>query len=211
MKAVSTIFSYTFHPFIMPVLSIFLIFNINDKLWPYHDVEVLKNLLYILSSILYIALPFFSIFIFYKSNIIQSLSMESKDDRIPSIILYFFYSVTFYFYIKDIESIQPLIFSYFLSISISVFISIILSYFINLSFHNLALSLMLGMVIAVASKTYSNHDLYVYIIIGIIGILSTLRLYTEKNSLLGLFVSTILGLFVSYISVTLEISHYFPF
>ena len=167
-------------------------------------------LLYILSSILFIALPAFSTFIFYKSNIIQNLNMESKDDRIPSMVLFLFYSITFYYYIKDIDVIQPMVFSFFISIATATLISIILSYFLNLSLHNVALSLLLGMIVSLAQITSENHDLYVYITIGVIGLISSLRLFLEKVDLPNLVISTVLGFACSYLCIVFDISSLLP-
>ena len=99
--------SYLFHPLLMPILGVYMLFSNATTPVSYLKLDALfffpvevKTYAYILLTVLTLVAPLISMFILYKNRMISSFQLEDRQERFYPLALILFYYGLAYFYVR---------------------------------------------------------------------------------------------------------------
>jgi len=97
LQKLANFISALLHPLFMPLFGVILVFRLNPFLADANNFQLAK-LLMLLLLFNTVLLPGISIFLLYKTKLISSLELESRNERfLPFLITLFFYGITYWF------------------------------------------------------------------------------------------------------------------
>ena len=142
--------SVVFHPILIPLY--ILLFLLNQNLFFALLIPVKSKL--ILSGIVFlstIAIPLFSVWVFYKLKLVRSITLETREERIyPLLIIAIFYYMTYYL-LKSFP-ISFLFSYYMLGSSFLVICALIISFWMKISLHMIGIGGFLGVFVGLSLK-----------------------------------------------------------
>ena len=206
-------FSLIFHPIIIPLYSLSLYFTIEN-----YNNQILKNnieisILYfhLLIFVICILFPMASIYIMIRSKIITDFNISKRKERFPVLIVVLIYYSLAYIVFKDLNENLVQIIDNFLSLLFGGLILLILSLIISLkwkiSLHSVGVSGMAAGFIALSTtmgfvKNYDQLILINGLLLIIMGIVSSSRLFLKAHKPLEVYAGLILGFIVEYYVVS---------
>lgn len=181
LKYLSIFFSIILHPLFIPIIGVFIIFNmpiyLNYLLSP--DVKKYILLLLILSTIL---VPLILTLILQMTGLIKTSYIENKKERIiPYIATLILYVATLWF-IYNIPLPKP----YFILIEtsiIAVFIAFIVNFFTKISSHLVGMGGLTGAIFVIALVLGINLNIFVAAAFLLSGIVGSSRMYLKAHTL----------------------------
>ena len=193
--------SIIFHPLLIPTYAFLTLFSVNayfSLLIPDPSKLRILSLIFIITFVF----PTLIILFFKSLNIISSLRMESREERVyPYIVAGIFFTLAFY--IIRLIQISP-IFQYFcLGSAILLFLAFLINFLWKISIHMIAIGGFTGMILGLSLMSIINNTLLIYgcfLVSGFIGF-ARLRLNAHSNAqvyagyLLGLFGMILLALY----------------
>ncbi|MEX1001149.1 MAG: phosphatase PAP2 family protein [Crocinitomicaceae bacterium] len=215
MKYFFTVISYLFHPFIMPLLGLFILFesptlpnsyNLYDALFFYPDEA--KSVIYIVLGILTFVAPAFSLMIMYWNKMVNSLELEERKDRMYPFVLVTLYYVLAYFYLKVQlpEFLQhPALMSFVFGIILTFVISFIINLFTKLSMHAAGIFGVCGTILAYHQTQIESNLMLLLYLFCIAGLVAASRVYLKAHTLKEAIIGMAVGFGVLFVSVKFEI------
>ena len=211
MKLFFTVISYVFHPFILPMLGLFILFQaptLPNSLYIYDAVYFfpgpVKQDLFIILGILTFAAPALSMLIMYWNKMITSLELEKKEDRIyPFILVTFYYVLAFLFLrfrLQD-ELQHPAMMSFLFGIIVTFIVSFMVNLYIKLSLHTAAIFGVAGMVLAYDQSQIESNIFIVLLLLLAGGFVGASRMYLGAHTLKETVIGMVVGFGVVYLSV----------
>ncbi len=216
MQQFFTTLSYFFHPLLMPILGLYILFeaptlphtyNLLDALYFYPDQA--KQVIYIVMGILTFVAPVLSLVIMKNQGMIKSFKLEEREDRIYPFIITLFYYILAFVYVRyqwPVGLQHPALLGFFFG-GISVFIALFAAnFFVKVSIHSAGIFALAGSVIGYfqTQNLLENHDrmlFFIYFLIFIGGLVGAARVYlkahTVGETILGMFI----GFIVAYVAV----------
>jgi len=210
--------SYVFHPILMPLLGVYLLFSIETRPQSYYTLDALfyfpdqaKTFLYVIIGVLTFAAPTLSLLIMYWNKMITSLTLEKREERIYPFILVFFYYLLAYIYaryqIPD-ELKHPALIGFLFGILIVFAVCFIINFVLKISIHAAAIFGIVGMLIGYSQtqlppngvENPTNLFIILYIII-IAGIVAGARLYLKAHTLKEIIFGMLIGFSILFITV----------
>ncbi len=214
MRAITTVFSYLFHPLLALTYILIILMWIDPTVFASYSVGGKKGLL---------AMTFFSTFLIpalavvmlYKLDFVKSIKMPKHKDRIvPLLIAMTCYYSVFAFLFKQVDS--PDIFQVAtLGACMAMSIAFIITIFYKISLHAIGMGAMLAMTVY-ACFYYGNINVHVdlgflgtyytpllvilFIIVLLAGIVMSARLYLKAHTPLQVYSGIILGFVVQFIA-----------
>ncbi|NOR86268.1 MAG: phosphatase PAP2 family protein [Bacteroidales bacterium] len=186
--------SYLFHPLWMPLYMVFLLFwiNLNGA-----EAISLRPWIYIFAVVLIntIFLPISIIWLMKKMSMIQSMSLEQKQDRLYP----FFISAIFYFttwYVFNSLNIFPFLPLIFIISSILVFIAIIINVFWKISVHSISMGAVSAAILFLTASQFIISSWPAYIIFLLAGLVGFARLKLQAHHPSQIYVGFLLGFVV---------------
>lgn len=193
-KLLAKIFSYVFHPLLIPTIVILILFNTNTYLA--YTVAFYKNITLLIIFISTFVIPITIVPLLQTLNIIESIYMENHRDRI---IPLFFTTVSYwfcYFLISRTRLPIPSIVKHFLLASvITLFITMIISYKWKISAHMIGIGGAIAAFIVVTMRLGIDLQLIISTFVIISGIIGTARLKLEAHNPSQIFTGFFTGLF----------------
>ena len=211
MKYLFTGISYIFHPFIIPMLGVFILFQaetlpnslyIFDSIYFFPD-EIKAQLFVILAILTFIA-PALSMLIMYWNRLIPSLELADKRDRIyPFIVVTFYYVLAYGFlrYRLQEELQHVALMSFLFGIILTFIVSFIINFYLKLSLHAAAIFGVAAMVLAYDQSQIYSQLWIVMVLILAGGLISASRIYLKAHDLKETVVGMFVGFFVMYLTV----------
>lgn len=211
MKYLFTGISYIFHPFILPMLGVFILFQaetLPNSLYIYDSIyffpDDIKAQLFIILAVLTFVAPALSMLIMYWNRLIPSLELGDKKDRIyPFIVVTFYYILAYGFlrYRLQEELQHVALMSFLFGIILTFIVSFIINFYLKISLHAAAIFGVAGMVLA-----YNQSQIYskIWIVFALIlagGLISSSRIYLKAHNLVESVVGMFVGFFVMYLTV----------
>lgn len=192
MKIAAKIISSIFHPLLMPVVGVLIIFNI-DSYISYSIPSDLKKAVLLLIAVSTFITPLLISLLLLQRKIIKSLDMETTKERIiPYAFTIIFYVFTL-FMLKR-APLHPIIFYFIIGATFSVILAFVINIKWKISAHMIGVGGLVGALIAISL----SMDVYVtqYIIMALIaaGLVGTSRLILEAHTHAQLYAGFILGL-----------------
>lgn len=212
--------SYLFHPLLMPILGLYILFEAPTIPYSFLKMDALyffpedaKRYLFIVMGILTLIAPLLSLFIMKKNGMISSFKLEKKEERIyPMIITLFYYILAFIYVRYQIpEGYQHPALLGFLFGAVLIFITaIVINFFIKISLHTLAIFALIGGLIAYfqSQNLMVNHDRMLFFLIFLIfigGLVGAGRIYLKAHTLVETTMGMFIGFVLSFASVSLSI------
>jgi len=191
------IISYLFHPLLLPLLGLFLLFNLDEmNLWiPSYEQ---KYFLYAITFTATFLFPLLSALLLLRFKIISSLEMKTRQERkIPYLISAMFYSVESYFLIK--AGMSGIIQMLMLGATLLVVSVLLINLFWKISAHMVGIGGLCGMMIAISFRLQINLHFILIAFFLIAGIVAFSRLKLNAHNPAQVYVGFLLGVSVQLI------------
>ncbi|MCB9174279.1 MAG: PAP2 family protein [Flavobacteriales bacterium] len=198
-KTIAKIFSYIFHPLIIPTLGMMIIFNTNSYVNFAIPFE-LKKAVTILVGLSTFIIPSLMTLLLLNRGYIKSVEMETTKERILpygfTIVFYFF---TIYMMLK--APIPPIIFNFMIGALVSVILAFIINLRWKISAHMTGMGGLTGALIAISFLLSVNLIPFIALAILISGLVASSRLILNAHDPLQLVAGFFLGIFCQVFSI----------
>jgi len=215
MKAISNLISVVFHPIFVPIYGLLLFITIkhngtlNLRMLEMGDFLKLAVSPILLFSVIF---PLFSLSVMYRSDMLTSISLNSQKERIPVLFLVsIYYGITYYF-IRSLDlAYSHAFFGLFLSFLTGGIILSLLSIIITLrwriSLHGIGIGALTGAMLAFTQElqpmlNFEEIANINVLLILLIGLISTARLYLKAHTINQVLVGVFLGMFVQFFVIS---------
>ncbi|MGM0407172.1 MAG: PAP2 family protein [Bacteroidota bacterium] len=198
-KFFAKLFSFLFHPLLMPAIGVIILFNSGSILefLPFEAKKIIFIIVLISTTIL--PLTFLPFFIFQK--IIKSIYMESNKERlVPFFITSILYFFSYYLLIR--LGAPKTINVFMLASATSVFLLFLLSIKWKISAHMLGIGGLTGALIAVSFRLNINIEFFIIAAILVSGVLGYSRLKLEKHNQFDVYAGWFTGLMVTALVIS---------
>ena len=192
MKLAAKIISSIFHPLLMPIVGVLIIFNIDSYISYSIPIDLKKAVLLLIGVSTFIT-PLLISLLLLQRKIIKSLDMETTKERIiPYAFTIIFYVFTL-FMLKR-APLHPIIFYFIIGATLSVILAFVINIKWKISAHMIGIGGLVGALIAISFRM----DVYVtqYIIMALIaaGLVGTSRLILNAHTQAQIYTGFVLGL-----------------
>ncbi len=188
----ATFISYVFHPILMPILLLFIVFN-TDSYIQLATPRTLQLTIYGLVAITTLVLPTFSSLLLVKNGIISSLQMPTKEERrIPFLITCSFYLFTFYL-LKQ-AGISSLIYILFLGASLTLLLTLLINLRWKISAHMVGIGGVIGALIGISMRLSIDYRLLILFLLLLSGTIGSARLLLKAHEPSHIYVGFVVGL-----------------
>lgn len=179
MRSVANFFSFVFHPLLMPVYAMLIIFNLNTYL-SYSVSPQLQRIIYIVVFITTFAMPVLFSMLLLQKGVIRSLEMEDKSERKwPFIITSVFYLIAFYLLrMLPVSGLFPLI---VLSAAVVILLAFFITIFWKISVHMMGIGGLAGLLWGLADVLYIPITGIFILLIILAGFIGTARLIRNAH------------------------------
>lgn len=191
MKLLATIVSYVLHPLLMPLYVILLFWEMNNRahFYPGNEVWMYILLVVLINTLL---LPVIMFLMMKKLNIIRSLEMEHRSDRLyPFVITGIFY-LTSWFVFRSLSILDIITFMFVVS-ALLVLVAAIVNLFWKISIHAMSLGAMAVFIIFLTSVHFINTNWPAYLVVLISGLVGWARLTLKTHSPAQVYVGYLTG------------------
>ena len=211
MKAFFTAITYLFHPFLLPILCIVIMFEMPttpgsfkriDAL--YHYDQPIKNQLYIILGILTFVAPVLSMLIMYWNKMISSMHLADKRERVyPFVLVTFYYGLAYFFlrYRMQEELQHEALMAFLFGIILTFLISFVLNFYIKISLHAVAIFGVAATILAYNQSQIESTMWPVFVLIIAGGLVAASRIYLKAHTLKETILGMIVGFGVLYVAV----------
>lgn len=191
-EKLAKIFSIIFQPLLVPTISLFLLFNLNNYIAliiPVSARQIILGMVFIITFIL----PVLMVLILYKRGIVKSFNMEHREERIiPLFITGVFYFLAYHM-IRQIQ-IDEIYQRLFLGSAFLVLIALAVSFIWKISMHMIGMGGMLGGFIGVSQALHIDLVLIIIAISLACGLTGFARLKLKAHSPMQVYIGFLTGL-----------------
>jgi membrane-associated phospholipid phosphatase len=202
MNKLAQIISYIFHPLLMPLYGLLIIFQ-TDFMMILFPLAAKKVLIYIVCLGM-IVLPIAFISLFYYNKMVGSLLLKERRERVvPLAITALVYFATYY--IMHRLPISPVLIGFFLGSAIAVLLNFIIVTRWKISSHTIGVGGLLALCIIIAIFNPGTSLIWLMSVALVCGLVGTSRLQLEAHSPAEVYSGYLLG----FISISGSIILYF--
>jgi len=191
-EKLARIFSVIFQPLLLPSITLFLLFNLNNYIAliiPPNARQMILGMVFIITFIF----PVLMMFILYRRRIIHTFTMNSREERIlPLFITGIFYFMAYHI-IKQLQ-IDEIYQRIFLGSAFLVLIALVISFIWKISLHMIGMGGMLGAFIGLSQFIQTDLVVIIMIISLACGLTGFARLKLNAHSPLQVYVGFVTGL-----------------
>ncbi len=200
MKQAAKIISLVFHPLIMPLLGLLIIFN-TDSYINYAVPEELKQAVIVLVGTSTFILPLLISLLLLNRKVINSLEMETQKERIiPYSFAIAFYVFTLYM-LKQ-APIPPIIFNFIVGATLSIIIAFVVNIKWKISAHMIGVGGLFGVLLCVSVLLEIYVTPYLILALLVAGLVGSARLvlkaHTPSQTYIGFAVGVLCQLIILY-------------
>lgn len=201
MKLAAKIISILFHPLLMPIIGLFIIFN-TDSYVNYAIPFDLKKAIMILVGVSTFVIPFLITLFLLQRNFISSLEMETQKERvIPYAFTIIFYIFTLYM-LKRVP-IPPIIFNFIIGATLSVIMAFIINIKWKISAHMIGIGGLIGALICISILLQVYVTPFILIALLIAGLVGSSRLILKAHTQAQIYTGFALGIVCQIIAIYL--------
>ena len=214
MTLLSKVLSVVFQPLFLPIYA-FLLYVIID----HHSTFLIRSeqaslqFNYILSIqiLLAVIIPIGSLYVMYRSNIISSMSIPDRKERIPIFIITLFYYLLTYYFLRKIHVTNLEFLGAFMSFLtggiILTGLSLLITFFWKISIHAIGISGLSGAFLGFFELLFPIQNEKEILVINIlllllVGLVCSARLYLKAHSFLQIIAGITLGFGIEYLVVS---------
>jgi membrane-associated phospholipid phosphatase len=199
MKIAAKIISTLFHPLIMPVFGLLIIFN-TDSYINYAIPLDNKIVTLLLVGTNTFVIPLFISLILLLTKVISSLEMETNKERvIPYALTIILYVIVLY-KLKD-TNIPPIIFDFIKGATLSVIIAFVVNLKWKISAHMIGIGGLLGALICISIMLEIYITPFIIIALLVAGLVGSSRLILKAHSQLQIYAGFAVGMSCQIISL----------
>lgn len=195
MQVFARFISYLFHPIWMPLYVVLIFWEMNGRVHFYPESNVWFYILLVIfiNSIL---IPLLMFWMMKRLNIISSLSMDRKQDRlVPFLITGIFYITTWFVFYN--LGIMDLVAYLFIVAALLVFLAILVNLFWKISIHSMSMGAMSVFIVYLTAAHFLNSSWPAYGIVLLSGLVGFSRLKLKSHSPAQIYVGYLLGVLVT--------------
>jgi hypothetical protein len=179
---IARIISYLIHPLFIPTFLILIFFNINIYevlLIPFEARMIIIGLVFLTTSVF----PFLFILFMKQRGMINSLQLETKEERTYPFIVTGIFNLTAFYMLKQIQ-IAEIFYLFLLGSAILIIICLIVNFYFKISIHMAGLGGATGTLTGISLRLNLDLTMLIIIVILISGIVgySRLRLNAHKEN-----------------------------
>ena len=193
-KRIAQFISYIFHPLLMPTYSLITLFQIKS----YTSYAIPRQAKIAILAIVFLntaLLPALVFFFLKMRNVISSLKMENRNERIiPFVVTAFFYFSTFILLRKF--HLPPLIYYLLFGSSCLIIVALIINFWWKISIHMIGIGGMAGAFTSIAVYLSRSPLMYISLVILIAGFIGFARLKLLAHTRLQVYGGFVVGSFL---------------
>ena len=200
MKTVAKIISYVFHPLIMPITGLSIIFN-TDSYINYAVPQELKQAVLFLIGTSTAVLPILISFLMLNRKMIKSLEMETQKER----IIPYAFTIAFYvfaLYMLNQAPIPPVVFNFIIGATLSIIVAFVVNIKWKISAHMIGVGGLVGALFCVSIVLGIYTTPYLVLALLLAGLIGSSRLilkaHTPSQVYVGFAVGVLCQLVVLY-------------
>lgn len=199
MRITAKIISGVFHPLLMPVIGLLIIFN-TDSYINYTIPLDLKKAVIILITTSTFVIPLLISLLLLNRKLINSLEMETSKERIiPYAFTIIFYVFTLYM-LKQ-APIPPIIFKFIIGATLSVILAFIINIKWKISAHMIGIGGLFGALLSISWVLELYLTPYIVLSLLIAGLIGSSRIILNAHNAPQVYAGFFLGLFCQIISI----------
>ena len=214
MTLLSKVISVVFQPLFLPIYAFLLYVTIDHhSTFLIRSEQASTQFNYILSIqiLLAVIIPIGSLYVMYRSNIITSMSLPDRKERIPVLIITLFYYLLTYYFLRKIHVTNLDFLGAFMSFLtggiILTALSLMITFFWKISIHAIGISGLAGAFLGFSELLFPIQNGGEITIINIlllilVGVVCSARLHLKAHSFLQIIGGITLGFVVEYIVVS---------
>ncbi|MCB0402533.1 MAG: hypothetical protein KDD41_10650 [Flavobacteriales bacterium] len=199
MKLTAKIISILFHPLLMPIIGLFIIFN-TESYVNYAIPFDLKKAIIILVGVSTFVIPFLITLFLLQRKFINSLEMETQKERvIPYAFTIIFYIFTLYM-LKRVP-IPPIIFNFIIGATLSVILAFVINIKWKISAHMIGIGGLIGALICISILLEVYVTPFILIALLVAGLVGSSRLILKAHSQAQIYAGFALGILCQIIAI----------
>lgn len=198
MKYPAKVLAYLFHPLLIPLWSIILIFNSGSYIS--HVPWEVKRAIYLIIAFTSVMMPLLSYGIFYYQKMIRSFDLKEPKQRIFILIIASFYNFITWYLLNRLPISQH-IQNFILFYAILSLVFTIIAFRWNISMALGSLGAMCGLVLAFAIRTQIDLSPVFSSVVLISGLVAYGKLKFDLNRPAQLYLGFILGFVIMFVPV----------
>ncbi|MCU0390359.1 MAG: hypothetical protein MUE81_04515 [Thermoflexibacter sp.] len=201
-QTLAKVISYIFHPALIPTYVFSIIFFFAPSLISYKPEQ--KLMLLTMIFLLTFVLPSMSIYIYYKLNMISSLAITERKERVvPFLTISLFYLIMCHFFYTQ-PHIFPLMAWVMLGITLVVGLITVLTFFFKVSVHSAGVSGGIGVLLGLQYLYPNENFLYpILFFVFLTGLVASARLALNAHSYQELIAGSVIGISLTFITLYL--------
>lgn len=199
MQIAARIISTLFHPLLIPVLGLFLIFNVGGH-FAYMPIDH-QRIVYLIIFLSTCILPLSLIPLFLLLGVIKSVYMEERKERILPVGFTALFYLLGYFFLLKIPVVPSFIQGFMLATLLTIVAAMGITFFWKISMHMIGIGGLTGALLALSLRF--NLDLWIIfsLVVLVSGALGSARLYLKAHSPLQVHVGFLLGALIVFFGV----------
>lgn len=199
MKIAAKLISSFFHPLIMPVIGLLIIFNTDSYINYTIPMELKRAVVIIVGTTTFI-IPLLISLLLLNRKLINSLEMETQKERvIPYAFTIIFYVFTLYMLKR--APISPIIFNFVIGATLSVIIAFIVNIKWKISAHMIGIGGLVGALICISIMLEIYITPYIILTLLMAGLVGSSRLILKAHTQLQIYVGFFVGVMCQIISL----------
>ncbi len=214
MTLLSKVISVVFQPLFLPIYAFLLYVTIDHHstfLIRSEQASLQFNYILSIQILLAVIIPIGSLYVMYRSNIITSMSLPDRKERIPVLIITLFYYLLTYYFLRKIHVTNLDFLGAFMSFLtggiILTALSLMITFFWKISLHAIGVSGLAGAFLGFSELLFPTQNGEETTIINIlllilVGVVCSARLHLKAHSFLQIIGGITLGFGVEYLVVS---------
>ena len=214
MTIFSKVISVVFQPLFLPIYAFLLYVTIEHHstvLIRSEQATVQFNYILSIQILLAVIIPIGSLYVMYRSNIITSMSIPDRKERIPIFIITLFYYLLTYYFLRKIHVSNLDFLGAFMSFLTGVIVltglSLLITFFWKISIHAIGISGLAGAFLGFSELLFPIENgegitIINTLLLLLVGVVCSARLYLKAHSFLQIIGGITLGFGVEYLIVS---------
>ena len=214
MTLLSKVISVVFQPLFLPIYAFLLYVTIEHHstvLIRSEQATVQFNYILSIQMLLAVIIPIGSLYVMYRSNIITSMSIPDRKERIPIFIITLFYYLLTYYFLRKIHVTNLDFLGAFMSFLtggiVLTGLSLLITFFWKISIHAIGISGLAGAFLGFSELLFPIQNgegitIINTLLLLLVGVICSARLYLKAHSFLQIIAGITLGFGVEYLIVS---------
>jgi len=202
MKYIALIISVILHPLIIPLLSVFIIFEATGftQMIPVNVQLILYGLVFVITCVIPLLLmPLLKAF-----DIISSYHMEDHRERIvPMFIIFIAYFLAYLAYRRVPIDLPQVVFLFFLISDFAVIFAMLITYWWKISTHLIGMGGLVGVILFLSMRYMLNFQLLLMVAFLATGLLAFSRLRLNAHTPEQVYAGFFVGLITTLVGMSL--------